>query len=121
MLLDPKRATIKDVQPFPDEKFGYEITFLIEGAIVKEKFWLNDPWKAWIFAQILDLCEEADRPEKLLGQDVWVIISEGMFEGTLVAVSKKEEGCYFYPFYPFGAFKMDRYSIWQLKRDWAVE
>lgn len=46
MLLDPKRATIKDVQPFPDEKFGYEITFLIEGTIVKEKFWLNDPWRA---------------------------------------------------------------------------
>ena len=43
MLLDPKRATINNVQLLPDEKFGYEITFWIEGVTAKEQFWLNNP------------------------------------------------------------------------------
>lgn len=119
MLLDPKRATINDVQPLPD-KFGYEITFWIEGVTAKERFSLNNPWRAWIFAQMLDMCEREARPEKLVGRDVWLIIGEGVFDGDLIAVSKKENG-YFYPLWPFSRLAMQGYTVWQMQRDWNIE
>ncbi len=121
MLLDPKRATINDVQPWPDGKFDYEVTFWLEGVTVKAQFLLHNPWRAWAFAQLLEMCEKTTRPDKLIGRNVWLIMAaKGQFRGEVVAVSKEEEG-YFCPLSPFASFKMQVYNTaWQLKHDWIM-